>query len=313
MRIEIGQRHHGHHFAGFDVEHEPRAADGAETRDRRHQFLAQHMLHADVDRERERTAAALQHFVERLLHAGEAFAVDIGEADHMGGQRALRIDAALVALEINPRDAEPVHVILLARREMAPDPHEGTVARELGLHFRLAQLGQHRDQLAGGFAGVDHMLRIGVERRRGERGRQQFAVAVDDVGAHGRGRAGARRLGDARLVALLQHGDVGEPHADGAEGDGEHESGDQQPGAADLDRLLGGAVETVGMFLAGHQRPSAVSPAAVTGAGSCTARAGPAGVTGASGAMVTAPLAPYWRSASPARRHGRGSAACAAA
>src|SRR3546814_11261974 len=76
------------------------------------------MLHADVEAELQRVAGAggiTQLFVERLLDAGDAVAVDIREAEHMDGERALRIAAALLAVEIQAGHAETVHFIQTGR------------------------------------------------------------------------------------------------------------------------------------------------------------------------------------------------------
>ena len=58
--------------------------------------------------------ALAQHVVERLLDAGEAVIVDIGEAGDVGGEPALRIDAPILLLEIEAGQAEPVDGIALA-------------------------------------------------------------------------------------------------------------------------------------------------------------------------------------------------------
>ena len=58
----------------------------------------------DVERELHRLAAAAQLLVEAALDAGEALVVDVGEADDMGGEAALGIDAALLVLEMRVRE-----------------------------------------------------------------------------------------------------------------------------------------------------------------------------------------------------------------
>src|SRR3546814_2030803 len=102
------------------VEHDTTAADGVEILDRLRHFVAHHMLHADVEAQFERIAGArgiAQLLVEMLLDAGNALAVDIGVAQHMDGQRTLRIDAALLVMEIEAGHAKAVDFVLLARSE----------------------------------------------------------------------------------------------------------------------------------------------------------------------------------------------------
>src|SRR3546814_9779090 len=101
------------------------------------QLSGQQVLHAQIEAEAERRRRAAEHIVERLIDAGEALVVDTGEADHVRRQRTVRIKALLFALEVEARNAEGIHSVFLARRQVALQPHEAALARELG-----AQLGR---------------------------------------------------------------------------------------------------------------------------------------------------------------------------
>ena len=109
------------------------------------------------------------------------------------------------------------------------------------------QLGQPFD----GLFGVQHLCRIGVKRRRRQAGRQDDAVAIDDVGAPGgrqRRRVDARQ---SRLAAGLEHGEVDQAPGDHGERQCQHDAGDQEPVAAGLKRLLADAVDAEGGGLVG--------------------------------------------------------------
>src|SRR3546814_15540621 len=85
-----------------------------------------------------------------------------GEADHVRRQRAVRIEALLLALEVEAGNAEGVDGVLLARRQVALQPDEAAPAGELGAQLGGAELRQHFGELLGGRSGVAHVLRIGV-------------------------------------------------------------------------------------------------------------------------------------------------------
>ena len=184
-RIEIRQRDQRQHFAGLQVQDDAGAADAVEVVDGAVQLLVQDVLHAHVDRELQRPRAALQQVVERALDAGEAAAVDIGEADQVRGERAVRIDALGLRLEIDAGQAEAVDRLLLARRQVALQPDEAAVGVELGGGRGDVEVRQHRVQHLRGLVRILHLARVGIERGGGEAGRQHHAVAVDDVGAVG--------------------------------------------------------------------------------------------------------------------------------
>ena len=233
--VEIGQRDHRQQLAGPAIHHQAGGADAVVLGHRPRQLLAQHVLQPDVDRQLDRLVAVAQHLVERLLDAAQPVIVDVGESHDMRDQRPLGIDAALLGLEVEAGDAQPVDRILLARRQVALQPDEGVVGAELGGELRLAELGQHLDQPLGRLRRVRDLVGVGVERRGCQAGREHHPVAVEDVGSLGRQhrRGGA---GDARLCAVLHDGDGDQADGDHQEGDGEQRAGDQHPGAAGLDR-----------------------------------------------------------------------------
>ncbi len=161
-------------------------------------------------------AAAGQHVLEGILDAGDAAVVEIGEAHHVAHQRAQRIDALFLGLEIKAGNSKPRHIHLLARRQIALQPDEGLVGGELGLQLRLAEVGQHAGQFLRRLVGIQHLAGIGEQRERREAGGQHHAIAIDDVGALG-DRGHRALIGQARLAHILQQGDIDQPADDGQE------------------------------------------------------------------------------------------------
>src|SRR5260221_2619942 len=126
---------------------------------------------------------------------------------------------------------------------MALEPDEAAVGGQLGETLRLAEIGQHAEQLPGRFACVEDLLGVGGARRGGERRRQEYAVAVDDVGAGRLGLADDATMREAGVAGRLDHRHVDEAQGDDGKGDDEQCGGDEQAGAADLERLLRRLVE----------------------------------------------------------------------
>ena len=102
--------------------------------------------------------------------------------------------------------------------------------------FGGVEIGQVGGEQFDRFVDVDEPARLGVERGHAHVGRQDFAVAVEDVGA--RGRDGV--AGDDAMAVRLVGGDRehDEPHGDDGVDGGEGE--DRQP---DAGPRLGGAID----------------------------------------------------------------------
>ena len=245
--VEVGQADHRQHFAGLHVEHQPGGAQRLELGDRRRELFVQHMLDPQVDGQRQRLALlrrfAREPGIERELETRKTAVVDSRVAQRVGEQGAVGIDPALVAFEGEAGQAQPVDLVLLARRQVTLDPDEAAIRGQLGEQRVVAELGQHRGKARGRLLGIEHQRGIGVERGRGQVGRDQHAVAVDDVGA----RAGIPRrvvpvVGQGPVIAAKQ-GDLDELAADDGTGQGEQRAGHDESESAGLDRLLAGALE----------------------------------------------------------------------
>jgi hypothetical protein len=164
------------------------------------------IMQAKIDGELHRLAA-LQLLVEVALDAGQAGIVDAGIAQDVRRRGALRIDAPLLGLELQPGNAETVDPVVLARAQAPLYPDEGLVAVELLHDLGIFQVGQRGDDLARGVLRVEQQPRIDEGRHHRHRRRQHGAVAVDDVGALRLDRSAAG--GDAlrRLGAVAQQRD----------------------------------------------------------------------------------------------------------
>src|SRR5262249_59986289 len=65
--------------------------------------------------------------VEPFFDAGGALVVDIDVADDVGDLAAVRVDALVLGQEADARNAEPVNLPALLRRDLALEPDEATL------------------------------------------------------------------------------------------------------------------------------------------------------------------------------------------
>ena len=106
-------------------------------------------MQTQVDRQLQRIATLLQHVVEAAFDPGKACIVDAGITDDMRGQIAVRIDAAILVLELQSRYAELIDGVLLAGRQVPLDPHKALVRGQLGIDLRAAEAWQRLNELLG--------------------------------------------------------------------------------------------------------------------------------------------------------------------
>jgi hypothetical protein len=93
-----------------------------------------------------------------------------------------------------------VHRRVLARGDVALDPDEGGLGLKLQRQFLDVEVGEDAAQRPRRFGGVPDAARIGVDRGDLKVGRQNDAVAVENVGTALRPHLGHRR-GAFRLAA----------------------------------------------------------------------------------------------------------------
>src|SRR5205823_10904642 len=92
---------------------------GAEILHHLEELFAQDELHAGIERQFDRLAAAFGAGVEPPLDPGKPLIVDAAITDDMRSEIAVGVEAPLFRREIEPRDAEPVDGVLLARGQRA--------------------------------------------------------------------------------------------------------------------------------------------------------------------------------------------------
>src|SRR4029078_10940268 len=124
VRIEIRQRDHRQNLAAMDVQDDARAAERREIGDCAAQLFAQDVLQTDIDRKRQRAVLFGEMLLEFPLDSRKAVIVDIGKAEDVRHQLAMRVDAPLFTLEGEAGNAEPVDGILLLGSEIALKPDE---------------------------------------------------------------------------------------------------------------------------------------------------------------------------------------------
>ena len=78
-----------------------------------------------------------------------------------------------------------VYFALLLGRDVALEPDEAALGRQPLAQLLGVEIGQVRGEQFGRFVDVDEPARFGVERRHAHVGRQNFAVAIENVGARG--------------------------------------------------------------------------------------------------------------------------------
>jgi hypothetical protein len=161
--------------------------------------------------------------VDIFLDAGDADVVRIDGTENMGGGDAIRIDASLLVEEADARQAEMIDLVALCLGDVALHPDEALALREFLAQRLGVEIGQHRGDELDRFVLVDELVGLGEDRDRLQVGREDLAVAVEDVGPRVRG-------DDVRCVmraALLLSRE-----ADGDEAQGDHEVGEAE-GKAD--------------------------------------------------------------------------------
>ncbi len=126
--------------------------------------------------------------VEPFLDAGDALIVDVDVADEMGDLGTVRIDALVLGQEADAGNAEPINLPPLLRRDLALEPDEAALGGEPPAQLGGIDVRHHRGEQFGCFVDVDDPVRLGEQRGRAHVGRQDFAVAVEDVRPRGRHR-----------------------------------------------------------------------------------------------------------------------------
>ena len=121
--------------------------------------------------------------VDIFFDAGDAVIVGIGEAEHMGAERAVGIDALVFRHEADAGQAETEDRLLLFRRHVALDPDEAFARAEFFAQFAGVDVGQY-----GGDSSVASSLSM---MWRGSANtditlmscRQHLAIAIDQIRA----------------------------------------------------------------------------------------------------------------------------------
>ncbi len=157
------------------------------------------MLDAQIERERDRVlqpvggeARGVQGGeppgVEPFLDAGDALVVDIDVPDDVRDLLPVRVDAFVLVEEPDPRDSEVMDLLLLLGRDLAFEPDEAALGGEPFPELAGIEIGQHRGEQLDRLVDLDQFARLGKQRGRLDVGRQDLAVAIEDVRPCGRDR-----------------------------------------------------------------------------------------------------------------------------
>src|SRR5258706_3728386 len=159
------------------------------------------MLHAQIDAEADRLLLAVDAetgavqigktaAVDPFFDAGNALIVDIDVTNDVREFIAVRIDAFVLSQESDAWNAEAVHLPLLGRRDVPLEPGKTALRSEPLAHLAAVEVSQHTGQEFGCLVGIDDAPRLREQRRGLQIGRENFAVAVEDIGPRRRNRIG---------------------------------------------------------------------------------------------------------------------------
>ena len=197
--VIIGDRAHRDHLPGVHVEHDADGCNRLVAPHGLHQFIAHHVLDAQVERQLDRLertarsrcagseARVLQVVQERavdvLFHAGDAVIVDVDAAEHMRSGRSAGIETAVLDAKADAGNTELMDGLLLPGRDLSLDICELGVARQNLPQSSAVEVGKDGGDHLRRLVGVDHVARLGEERGGADIGGERLPVAVDYVGA----------------------------------------------------------------------------------------------------------------------------------
>ena len=193
------------------------------------------MLNPGVEGKLKGGLSVFQLAVELALDAHLSLGIDVGVTEHMARQLPRRVDSAFFILEFEARNTKAVYVILLAWRQMPPYPDKIGTVTEPRSCFAFIQVGKDTDQSGGRFTGIGDHTGVGEKRGGLQAGGQQYAVAVDNIGAADLVNDRPRSFCQMGCFFFSQHGDVNQPDGNNGESRGKQRTGYKQPGAAKFD------------------------------------------------------------------------------
>ena len=181
------------------------------------------MLHAQVNREPDRLLQAIGGepgemqigepvAVEPFLDAGNTLIVDVDVADEVGDLGTIRIDALVLREEADAGQAEAIDLRALLGRDIALEPHEAALGGEPLAQLNRIEIGQDGTQQLGRLVDIDDAIGLGKQRGRTHVGRENLAIAVENVGPRGRDRV--LRAGAAAEMAVRHRSEGDEARGD---------------------------------------------------------------------------------------------------
>ncbi len=204
------------------------------------------VLHCQVDRQHQRrgTIGRIAQIIVVLPfdardadHLGgiHAFFAETGAAQHMGRQRAVRIQTHFARAKQQTGFANVMHGLFLFRRQFLLDPQELARAGKVFQQLVGLQVGEDRGQFMRGAFRVHHLGRLGIQSMGRQVGGQHPPVAIQNVGAcHG----DARTRGLGAGLGWLGGRQHGHATTDDQKGAQEHASQHQQTTFGPQPRLV---------------------------------------------------------------------------
>ena len=180
------------------------------------------MLDTKVDRELDRLQLGVDgkacvlkgHIalvVDIFLHAGNALIVDIDMAGDKAGGRTARIEASLFGPKADPGNAEIEDRLLLTGRQLAAQPDETGLGGQAAIEPFRIEIRKNRQKQFACLVGINDAARLGEEGCRANVCRQDFPVAIDEIGTRGHDPVAGR---DAEGRVRLSRAPLDEPAGD---------------------------------------------------------------------------------------------------
>ena len=257
FEIVVGHRNQRDDFASAHVDDQAGRGQGLVLGAGGDQFVAQRVLDPQVNGKLDRLLQTVggeprqmqigePAAVEPFFDAGDPLIVDIDVADHVRDLGAVRVDALVLGQKADAGQAEPVNLLALLGRDLALEPHEAALGAEPVAQLGRVELGHRRGEQLGRLVDVDDAMGLAEQRRRAHIGREDLAVAVEQVGSRGRDRIVP---GDAPSGMGVGRGrEHDQPRRHDPVSEGEDQDGKPDPGPG-----LDGTIDVAAIEQRAHQ------------------------------------------------------------
>ena len=204
VRVKVRQRRHRDNLARVHVHQNSGSAFGVHQHHTARKNAFGRGLNGQVNRQLERSTAIrriTQVVVELALNPCNThdfsrintFAAKVRSTKDMACNWTVRIKAHFARPEQQSRFTDVKDFLHLFRADLTADPDKATVTREILEQALFVQFRENPRKFRGSHLWVDHVTRVRVNGIGVKVGRQNAALAVDDIGPHRQDRITAPR------------------------------------------------------------------------------------------------------------------------